>query len=547
MRSPQIGQPNGDNHGLGALDTHGYSLAVPSAATTSQITASSSTLEPSRMEVKNTFLEVVESSNREPWRLRGMHSGCRSAGTTPVLWPKAAFPEKDPLSTLMEHQHQVSQIDKLISAAYDEKARSSDREAVPPDADPRYVELSEPLRKEASAMGRSSPYLAGYSTALSPQAPMWPATPEWSPWPCSDMRQHFLSQPALSEGKLPFPPSGDQSPFEVLWSALGEDKLDPMPVHDDAPKDEIRTLKAKKPPTRPQDSPLLPSNREESDRALEEEAEGPGGGLFGILDETSRSASSAKGNGVPKSAPLAKVLAAPRVGAEPALTGAIVPPRKGRGAGAADGGGGVPEKCRAFAKSGQCRFGAQCRFRHDAPFMVVPQHGGPPGAQAVVGHQVEQHWSQPSNSKGSQAIAPQPRAPSEVAVSSQNNSRRRWTVIWCDERAFKAAGAAAKKELEDLGMIIKAYKTAANCIRSLNKKLLPVLPCCLVISSVGNAQVLVPYLAERPALVRGIVVHAEAGQGEDAEMDASWRSFVKAVVSSWPQCMSVVKSIMDQR
>ena len=43
-------------------------------------------------------------------------------------------------------------------------------------------------------------------------------------------------------------------------------------------------------------------------------------------------------------------------------------------------------------------------------------------------------------------------------------------MIWCDERAFKAPGAPCKKELESLGLSVKAYKSAENCIRALKKK-----------------------------------------------------------------------------
>eukprot|EP00746_Dinoflagellata_sp_MGD_P026128 gnl/MRDRNA2_/MRDRNA2_161579_c0_seq1.p1 gnl/MRDRNA2_/MRDRNA2_161579_c0~~gnl/MRDRNA2_/MRDRNA2_161579_c0_seq1.p1 ORF type:complete len:562 (-),score=117.11 gnl/MRDRNA2_/MRDRNA2_161579_c0_seq1:50-1489(-) len=474
------------------------------------------------MEVKNTFLEVVESSNKEPWRLRGMHSGCRSAGTTPVLWPKAAFPEREPSNSLREHL--------LMS-------RAADRQSVPADADPQYVELSEPLKNQASSLGRSSPYLPGYPTALSPQAPMWPATPEWLPWPSTDMRQHFLSGPAMSEG-IAFPPSVDESPFEVLWGALGEDKLDPPPMHDDAPLDEVRKLKAKRPPPRPQDSPLPPSVTREEPEGTSEDQEG----LFGILDETAAQGSigsiqiEALGN-------LAMI--------EQASTQVMLerPTRKGgkgRGAkGDVDGAGG-PVQCRSWAAKGQCRFGQQCRFAHDMSSMVVPQKAGNAGGDTVVAR------SQPSNSKasgkGSGSVVLPPRQPSEVAVpSSQAKPGRRWTVIWCDEQAFKASGASMKQDLEDLGMVIKAYKTSANCIRSLNKKLLPVLPCCLVISSISNAAVLLPYLAERPALVRGVVVLAEEEREENNTLQEKWQATVKAVAPNWAQCLTVVKAIMEGR
>ena len=38
-------------------------------------------------------------------------------------------------------------------------------------------------------------------------------------------------------------------------------------------------------------------------------------------------------------------------------------------------------------------------------------------------------------------------------------------MIWCDELAFKAASQAKRDELEQMGIRVKAHKTAERCIR----------------------------------------------------------------------------------
>jgi hypothetical protein len=45
-----------------------------------------------------------------------------------------------------------------------------------------------------------------------------------------------------------------------------------------------------------------------------------------------------------------------------------------------------------------------------------------------------------------------------------------WTVIWCDEMAFKATSHVKRDELEGMGIRVKAHKTAERCIRSLDKR-----------------------------------------------------------------------------
>merc|ERR1719161_1888298 len=97
----------------------------------------------------------------------------------------------------------------------------------------------------------------------------------------------------------------------------------------------------------------------------------------------------------------------------------------------------------------------------------------------------------------------------------------RWTVIWCDELAFKAASQSKRDELEKMGIRVKAHKTAERCIRSLDKRAKKInpgpgeqpsaeSPKTLALVTEENHE-LVPYLVERPVLVRNIIFLASSG------------------------------------
>merc|ERR1719171_2752787 len=96
-----------------------------------------------------------------------------------------------------------------------------------------------------------------------------------------------------------------------------------------------------------------------------------------------------------------------------------------------------------------------------------------------------------------------------------------WTLIWCDETAFKSTSLAKKKQLECLGLRVKAHKTAERCIRSLDKRSKKHIytpaasqPRVIALVTTDNYD-LVSYLRERPFLARTLVVFGD--QAGDVE------------------------------
>merc|ERR1719265_2627011 len=85
--------------------------------------------------------------------------------------------------------------------------------------------------------------------------------------------------------------------------------------------------------------------------------------------------------------------------------------------------------------------------------------------------------------------------------------------------AFKAQSQPKRDELEKMGIRVKAHKTAERCIRSLDKraKKMPAsgaemtAPKTIALVTEENHE-LVPYLIERPFLVREIILIASHGK-----------------------------------
>jgi hypothetical protein len=131
-----------------------------------------------------------------------------------------------------------------------------------------------------------------------------------------------------------------------------------------------------------------------------------------------------------------------------------------------------------------------------------------------------------------------------------------WTVIWCDELAFKAASQAKRDELEQMGIRVKAHKTAERCIRSLDKRAKKINPApgepgpsaespkTLALVTEENHE-LVPYLVERPVLVRNIIFLASSG-GEavwSARYEQS-KPILHSVVGTWEDAVEVVRQFL---
>jgi len=79
-----------------------------------------------------------------------------------------------------------------------------------------------------------------------------------------------------------------------------------------------------------------------------------------------------------------------------------------------------------------------------------------------------------------------------------------WTVVWVGERAFRAS-AAMKEQMENIGFLVKIYRSHDKCCRALDKKqIIP--PASAFVVSEADAEHLLRYLQARDARQVHVVV-----------------------------------------
>jgi len=134
-----------------------------------------------------------------------------------------------------------------------------------------------------------------------------------------------------------------------------------------------------------------------------------------------------------------------------------------------------------------------------------------------------------------------------------------WTVLWCDEMAFKAISQPKRDELEGMGIRVKAHKTAERCIRSLDKRAKkltmqppltpggsPAPPPKTIALVTEESHEVIPYLNDRPFLARHVVLVASPGKEDQRLKRFTEVPIVKKVVPTWEEGVTVISEIIEE-
>jgi len=104
------------------------------------------------------------------------------------------------------------------------------------------------------------------------------------------------------------------------------------------------------------------------------------------------------------------------------------------------------------------------------------------------------------------------------------------TLVWLGERAYRAP-AVLKEQIENIGFMVKVYRSADKCCRALGKR--PVVaPTCAFLVTEAESEALLAYLCERKAVDVRVVVDA------DGMPQAEAQKFTTKL--QWPEESSVV-------
>eukprot|EP00931_Biecheleriopsis_adriatica_P085710 TRINITY_DN6052_c0_g1_i1.p1 TRINITY_DN6052_c0_g1~~TRINITY_DN6052_c0_g1_i1.p1 ORF type:complete len:893 (-),score=159.75 TRINITY_DN6052_c0_g1_i1:53-2662(-) len=124
-----------------------------------------------------------------------------------------------------------------------------------------------------------------------------------------------------------------------------------------------------------------------------------------------------------------------------------------------------------------------------------------------------------------------------------------WSVVWIGERAFRAP-AAQKEQIENLGFMVKVYRSHDRCSRALDKKA-AVTATSIFLVSEADAVPLLEYLRGRRANGLRVVVDAEGFSPQQAwqlseSLPQLEEGCVTRVCGSWDEVLAVLSEASSE-